>query len=76
VFSDNSNVFAQADEMDLQYELYIDGSVEDVWNALISPEGIKTALFGSPYWSVEGSVGHQVVVGKVRFADMGRVHTN
>jgi uncharacterized protein YndB with AHSA1/START domain len=34
-------------DMDLKYELYIDGKVEDVWNALISPEGTRKVFFGS-----------------------------
>ncbi|MFD2613976.1 SRPBCC domain-containing protein [Paenibacillus gansuensis] len=33
--------------MDLKYEFYINGTREQVWDALVSPEGTKALLFGS-----------------------------
>ena len=32
---------------DIKYVLYIGGTLEDVWNALISPEGTKQIYYGS-----------------------------
>ncbi|WP_028776232.1 SRPBCC domain-containing protein [Shimazuella kribbensis] len=33
--------------MDLKYEIYIDGTLEQVWNALVDPEYVKQMYFGS-----------------------------
>ncbi|MFC7680370.1 SRPBCC family protein [Paenibacillus sp. GCM10028914] len=33
--------------MELKYDFYIHGNKEQVWNALILPEGTKSAFFGS-----------------------------
>ncbi|UNK18904.1 SRPBCC family protein [Paenibacillus sp. N3/727] len=33
--------------MELKYDFYIDANKEQVWNALVSPEGTRSAFFGS-----------------------------
>jgi hypothetical protein len=39
--------FLGVNDMDLRFEFYIAGSPEQVWNALISPEGTKKTYYGS-----------------------------
>ena len=33
--------------MELKYEFYINAGLEEVWNALISPDGTRNSFFGS-----------------------------
>jgi uncharacterized protein YndB with AHSA1/START domain len=33
--------------MDLKYEIYIDGTLEQVWSALVDPEYVKQMYYGS-----------------------------
>ena len=35
--------------MGLKYEFYINAGLEEVWNALISPDGTRNSFFGTNF---------------------------